>query len=150
MCSVRKERREGRTKEGRTHETVDNTNDFRRWHIRRKKIRMAWDCPSIPPKINIPPLISGYETKVFGLRLRTLSHASTNPALEFMRTPHTLVPILQIDGHPDRVSDSIPAPVGSDARLDGTERLPVRLTRFESRVDEQFPDLRQVLLVGSK
>jgi hypothetical protein len=79
-------------------------------------------------RLTVPTLVRGDEPKVLALRLGTLSHAPAHASLELVRAPDSLVPVLQVDGHTHRVSDSEPAPVGSDARLDGSQRLAIRVT----------------------
>lgn len=84
-------------------------------------------CSTVTTNKDVPSLVGRDETKVLRLRLSTLANASGDTALELVRTSHSPVAVLEVDGKADRVSDAVTAPSGTNTRLDGAKTLAVRL-----------------------
>lgn len=67
-----------------------------------------------------------------------------------VRRSDSLVSVLELDGESDRVPNTVPTPVSTDARLDRSKRLSVGMTRLEASSDQLPPDGGKVLLASSK
>ena len=67
-----------------------------------------------------------------------------------MRRSNSLVTSLELNGESDRVSNSVSAPRGSNARLDRSKRLSVGVSRLESSGDEGGPDVGEIMSLRSE
>jgi len=67
-----------------------------------------------------------------------------------VRRSNSLVTSLELNGEPDRISNSVSAPGRSNARLDGSKRLPVSVSRLESCGNEFSPNVGEVVALSSK
>lgn len=99
---------------------------------------------------DVPAFVRSDEPEVLPLSFSAFPYTAAHAALELVRGAYTFVALLQLYRHPDRVAHSITAPVGTNARLDGTQRLSVCVPALEAGIDELAPDRWQVCFLCAK
>src|SRR5579885_2366141 len=61
-----------------------------------------------------------------------------------MRRADTAVPLFDLDGKGDGVMQAKPAPCAAHAAFDGPQCLAIGMAAFEARIDQFFPDGREI------
>ena len=89
---------------------------------------------TVTTNVQIVAIFSRNHPEIFAARFGTFSCTTTDPALHFVRTPDSLVPIFDPDGKTHGVLDAVPAPRRSDTTLDSPQGFPVRMARFKPGV----------------
>src|SRR5437879_3252750 len=107
-----------------------------------KELRVAWPHAAVSAYVEIPALLGGDHANVFALRLRALTRASGDCQLYFVRSPQSLVAILDFDGETDAVLNAVAAPAGADAGLHGAHGFAVGMSGFKAGPDQLRPDER--------
>ena len=103
---------------------------------------------AVAAHVEVPAELGRDDPDILAAGLGALSGAAGHPELELVRRAQPAVAQLQVDRHGDGVLHAEPAPRRSDTTLHGAQRLPVGLPGLEAGVDEDLPDLGQLLQAG--
>ena len=115
-----------------------------------KQLGMDGTGTTVATDVQVVSIFRGNHTEILALGFGTFANASRNAALHLVRRSNTLVAILDAHGKRDGILDTVTAPRGSNARLDGTKSFAVGMSRLEANVAEFFPNIGQFVLGGTK
>jgi hypothetical protein len=100
---------------------------------------------AVAAHVEVPALLRGDDPEILALRLRALADAAGDGGLELVRRADAAVALLQPDRERRRVLHAVATPGRADAALHRAQRLAVGVAALEPRIDELFPDVRQVV-----
>src|SRR5690242_15051732 len=98
----------------------------------------------------IPAFFSSDDADILRLRFRAFADTAGYRHFNFMRRPQSFIPVFYFNSKAHRVVQSIPAPGRANAAFHRAHRFAVSMAAFKSRRDQLFPDLRQLMDMGSE
>mmetsp|Transcript_21805 Transcript_21805/g.64289 ORF Transcript_21805/g.64289 Transcript_21805/m.64289 type:complete len:742 (+) Transcript_21805:219-2444(+) len=111
-----------------------------------EKLGVFGDGAAVPPDVQVVSVLGGDHAEILTDSLGAFPRASAHPALHLVRGADALVSILDPYGEADRILNAVAAPRRSDARFDGAEGLPVRVSALESGVAQILPNVGELML----
>ena len=105
---------------------------------------------AVAADVKVPAFLSGDDADVFTLGFRTFAGTAGDAKLHFMRRTNAFVAVFQLDAETHAVAYAVAAPGAAYAGFRHPQRLGIRVTGFEARVDQLTPDFRQIVFLRAE
>src|SRR5262249_47403710 len=113
--------------------------------VGREQLGVARLRAAVAADVKVPALLDGNDAEVLALGLGTFADAAGDRGLQLVRGTQPLVAVLDADREADGILHAESAPGRTDAALDRTQRLGVRMAALEADLDQLLPDIGKLV-----